>query len=206
MIAVAGASGSGKSTLAAELARALGGIHFSLDSYYRDLAHLPVDERAQQNFDDPAMIDIALLAKHVEALAQGLSIAKPLYDFASYTCVSGETETVRPAAFVVIEGLFTLYFPELRPFYQLSVFVDTPDSVCFERRLKRDTEERGRDEESVRRQYDATVRPCGLAFVRPLVDFADLVIEGTDPLNYKVEQIVSSLKRRGLLQRSGTLQ
>jgi uridine kinase len=44
MIAVAGASGSGKSTLAAELARALGGIHFSLDSYYRDLAHLPVDE------------------------------------------------------------------------------------------------------------------------------------------------------------------
>jgi len=88
MIAVAGASGSGKSTLAAELARALGGIHFSLDSYYRDLAHLPVDERAQQNFDDPAMIDIALLAKHVEALAQGLSIAKPLYDFTNSASLS----------------------------------------------------------------------------------------------------------------------
>ena len=35
MVAVAGASGSGKTTLAAELARALGGLHFSLDTYYQ---------------------------------------------------------------------------------------------------------------------------------------------------------------------------
>ena len=46
MLAVAGASGSGKTTLAAELARTLGGLHFSLDTYYRDLSHLPMAERA----------------------------------------------------------------------------------------------------------------------------------------------------------------
>ena len=203
MLAVAGASGSGKTTLAAELARTLGGLHFSLDSYYRDLGHLPLEERALKNFDDPAMIEAALLAGHIETLARGHSIQRPVYDFAAYTPVEGETETIHPGGAVVVEGLFTLYFPELRPFYQFSVYVDTPDDVCFTRRLKRDVEERGRAPESVQRQYDATVRPCSLAFVRPLIDFADLVVDGTDPLDFKVEQVIGSLRKRGLLSRAG---
>ena len=202
MLAVAGASGSGKTTLAAELARSLGGLHFSLDSYYRDLGHLPLEERTRKNFDDPAMIEARLLGDHIRRLAQGQSIERPVYDFAAYTSVDGETETIEPSAVVVVEGLFALYFPELRRFYQFSVYVDTPDDVCFARRLKRDVEERGREPESVRRQYDATVRPCGLAFVRPLIDFADLVVDGTDPLDFKVEQVVSALKKRGLLTRA----
>ena len=199
MLAVAGASGSGKTTLAAELARTLGGLHFSLDTYYRDLSHLPVAERALQNFDDPAMIEVPLLAAHLEALSRGETIERPLYSFAEYTRIPGQTETIRPEAVVVVEGLFTLYFPQLRPLYQLSVFVDTADDICFERRLKRDMEERGRSPESVRQQYDATVRPCGLAFVRPLIDFADLIVDGTDPLDFKVELVVSTLRKRRLL-------
>jgi uridine kinase len=203
MLAVAGASGSGKTTLASELARALGGLHFSLDSYYRDLGHLPLKERALKNFDDPAMIEVLLLASHIDSLSQGRSIERPVYNFTEYTRVSGETETIQPGALVVVEGLFSLYFPELRPFYQLSVYVDTPDDVCFSRRLKRDVEERGREPESVRHQYDATVRPCSLAFVRPLIDFADLVIDGTDPLDFKIEQVMGTLKKRGLLPKAG---
>jgi len=201
MLAVAGASGSGKTTLAAELARTLGGLHFSLDSYYRDLSHLPLNERAEQNFDDPAMIEAPLLASHIAALAQRRAIERPVYNFAEYTRVPDKTETIHPGPVVVVEGLFTLYFPELRPFYQLSVFVDTPDDVCFTRRLKRDVEERGRTPESVLRHYDATVRPCSLAFVRPLIDFADLVIDGTDPLDFKVEQVLYTIKKRGLLSK-----
>ena len=61
VLGIAGCSGSGKTTLAAELARALGGIHFHLDSYYRDLGHMPHAERIKQNFDDPAMIESPLL-------------------------------------------------------------------------------------------------------------------------------------------------
>jgi uridine kinase len=205
MLAVAGASGSGKTTLAVELARALGGQLFSIDIYYRDLGYLPIEKRAEQNFDDPAMIELPLLKSHIEALARGQAINRPIYDFASYTRVNGKQERVVPGAVVVVEGLFALYFPELRPFFHLSVYVDTPDDVCFARRLKRDIEERGRDPESVRKQYDATVRPCGLAFVRPLIDFADLVLEGTDPLDFKVEQVLAAAKKRGLLRGSGLL-
>jgi uridine kinase len=191
MLAVAGASGSGKTTLAAELARTLGGLHFSLDTYYRDLSHLPAADRPLQNFDDPAMIELPLLAAHLEALSRGEAIERP-----------GLTETVRPEGPVVVEGLFTLYFPQLRPLYQLSIYIDTADDICFARRLKRDIEERGRSPDSVRAQYDATVRPCGLAFVRPLIDFADLVIDGADSLDFKVEQIVNALRKRRLLNPS----
>ncbi len=202
MIAVAGASGSGKSTLAAELARTLGGLHFSLDNYYRDLSHLPPEERAAQNFDDPGMIEINLLTAHVRSLAAGLAIERPLYDFTTHTRVAGRSERLDAPRVVIIEGLFSTYFPELRQHYQLSVYVDTADDVCFERRLRRDVVERGRAPESVQRQYDATVRPCGLAFVRPMIDFADLVLEGTDALDFKIEQVIAALRKRGLLPRS----
>ena len=198
MLAVAGASGSGKTTLAVELARTLGGLHFSLDNYYRDLSRLALEERAAENFDDPAMIEAPLLANHIAALARGETIERPVYDFAAYTRVSGVTETIWPGPAVVVEGLFATYFPELRPYYQLSVYVDTPDDVCFDRRMRRDVVGRGRNPESVQRQYEATVRPCGLAFVRPLADFADLVVDGTDALDFKVEQVLSAMKKRGL--------
>ena len=205
VLGISGASGSGKTTLALQLARTLGGVHFSLDSYYRDLSHLPMAERAQRNFDDPAMIESPLLAAHVAALARGEAIQRPVYDFASYTRLPHQTQTVGPivgpGACLLVEGLFALYFPELRPLNHLKIYVDTQDDLCYSRRLRRDIEERGRDEQSVRQQYDSTVRPCAIAFVRPLIDFADLVVDGSDALDFKIEQVLTAMKKRGLRRR-----
>jgi uridine kinase len=199
VLGIAGCSGSGKTTLAAELAHTLGGIHFHLDNYYRDLAHLPFEERIRQNFDDPAIIESPLLAAHVAALARGETIERPLYDFSTHTRVPGRTERVTPGPFVIVEGLFALYYPELLPLYNLRIYIDTPDELCFERRMKRDIEQRGRTPESVRRQYEATVRPSSLAFVRPSAVHADLQIDGTGALDWKVERVLTELRARGLL-------
>jgi uridine kinase len=200
LLALAGCSGSGKTTLAAELARTLDGVHFHFDNYYRDLSHLPLAERAGQNFDDPAMIESPLLVAQVAALAQGKPIERPVYDFATHTRIPGQTEPFRPGPFVVVEGLFALFFPELLPLYQLRVYIDTPDEICFERRLKRDVQDRGRTPESVRRQYDATVRPASLAYVRPSAVHADLTVDGTGALDWKVERVVAEMRARGLLR------
>ena len=204
VLAIAGCSGSGKTTLAAELARALSGVHFHFDNYYLDLAHIPLDERVKKNFDDPVMLEIPLLTAHIEALAAGQPIERPFYDFATYTRVlgptgTGLTETIQPSAFLLVEGLFALHFPELLPFYQLRVYIDTPDELCFRRRLRRDVEERGRTEESVRYQYEATVRPTSVAIVRPSAVHADLTVDGTDALDWKVERVLSEMRIRGLL-------
>jgi uridine kinase len=199
VVAIAGCSGSGKTTLAAELARTLGGVHFHFDTYYLDLAHLPHAERALQNFDDPALIERPLLATHVQALAAGHSIERPIYDFSTYTRVQGRTEAFDPGPFLVVEGLFALHFAELLPLYQLRVYINTPDELCFERRLKRDIEQRGRSPESVRRQYEATVRPASVAFVRPSAVHADLIIDGSGALDWKVERVLTEMRTRGLV-------
>jgi uridine kinase len=199
VLCIAGCSGSGKTTLAAELARELRGTHFPLDHYYRDLAHLPLAERPKQNFDDPALIESSLLALHVAALARGESIERPLYDFSTHTRVLGRTEHIAPSAFLVVESLFALYYKELLPLYNLKVYIDTPDELCFERRLKRDVEERGRTPESVRRQYEATVRPSSLAYVRPSAANADLIVDGAGALDWKVERVLTELRNHGLL-------
>jgi uridine kinase len=199
VLAIAGCSGSGKTTLAAELARTLGGVHLHFDNYYRDLSKLPVAERALQNFDNPSLIESPLLIAHVAALAQGQPIERPLYDFSTYVRIPNQTETVHPGPFLFVEGLFALYFKKLLPMYQLRVYIDTPDEVCFERRLKRDMQERGRSPESVRRQYDATVRPASLAYVRPSAIHADLVVDGTGALDWKVERVLTEMRKHGLL-------
>jgi len=199
VLGIAGCSGSGKTTLAAELAHALGGIHFHLDNYYLDLGHMPYNQRIQQNFDDPALIEIPLLAAHVAALARGEAIERPLYDFSTHTRVPDRTERVVAGAFLVVEGLFALYYRELLPLYNLRVYIDTPDELCFERRLKRDIEQRGRTPESVRRQYEATVRPASEKFVRPSAVHADLTVDGTGALDWKVERVMTELRGRGLL-------
>jgi uridine kinase len=106
---------------------------------------------------------------------------------------------VAAGEFLIVEGLFALYYPEPLPLYHLRVYIDTPDELCFERRMKRDIEQRGRTEESVRRQYEATVRPSSVAFVRPSAGNADLVIDGTGALDWKVERVIAELRARGLL-------
>lgn len=199
VVGIAGCSGSGKTTLAVELARTLNGIHFPLDHYYVDLAHMPPAERAKQNFDDPALIESPLLAGHLAALARGEAIEVPVYDFATYTRVPVQTQTVRAPRLLVVEGLFTLVYPELLPLYHLRIFVDTPDGVCFDRRLRRDVTERGRTPESVRRRYDETVRPAAERSIRPSAAHADLILDGAGALDWKVERVVNELRARGLM-------
>jgi uridine kinase len=203
VLGIAGTSGSGKTTLAAELALELDGFHFPIDTYYCDLSHMPMAERAQQNFDDPALIESSLLTEHVGSLARGESVQRPLYDFSTYVRIPNQTQTIHAGAFLLVEGLFTLYYRELLPLYQFRVYIDTPDELCFERRLRRDIEERGRTAESVRQQYELTVRPASLRYVRPSAANADLILDGAEALDWKVEQVLSALRSRGLLRLEG---
>lgn len=199
VIGIAGCSGSGKTTLADELARTLHGLRFHLDDYYLDLAELPLAERVKKNFDDPALIEVPLLARHIAALARGEPIDRPVYDFGTYTRVPGRSQRVTAGPYLIVEGLFALYYSELLPFYHLRVYVDAPDDLCFERRLKRDVEERGRTPEMVREQYERTVRPTGAAYVRPSAKNADLIVDGTGALDWKIERVMTEMRKRKLL-------
>jgi uridine kinase len=192
LIGIAGPSCSGKTERARALAAYLGCPMLNLDLYYYDLAHLPAEERARTNFDEPAILEFPLILEHARALQRGETIAAPRYDFATHTRPPGGI-TVVPTSYVVLEGLFALHWPELRHLYKLSVYVDTPDEICFERRLARDQVERARSPESIREQYDTWVRPMARQWILPTRNRAMLTVSGVTGIDLSLRQILAAL-------------
>lgn len=192
-IGIAGPSGAGKSCLAGHVAGRLDCLVINLDSYYRELAGLSYEERCRFNFDDPSSIDFPLLLEQVRALAAGRAVECPNYDFATHSR-RPDTLPCAPRPCIIIEGLFTLHWPELRELLGTKVFVDLADDVCFARRLERDIRERGRTPESVKTQYDTTVRPMAEQYVRPSRLHADLVIAGDATLETSADTVLEHVR------------
>jgi len=167
----------------------------SLDSYYRDLSSLEPAARAAHNFDHPDSLDCALLASQVAALARREPGEVPVYDFATHTRISATT-TITPGAFVLVEGLFVLYWEEARRSLALKIFIDAAHEICLARRIARDVRERGRTERSVREQYDRTVRPMYERHVRPTRSHADLVLDDSMPMQMMLEKVLAVLDAR----------
>jgi uridine kinase len=178
LVGVAGGSGSGKSTVADRLAERGGPggvVVLRLDAYYRDRGDLPIEQRAALDYDHPDAFDWELLRAHAAALREGQPVDVPAYDFATHAR-TGEQVAVAPARIVVVEGILVLHDAVLRERLDLRVFVDTDADVCLARRLQRDVAERGRTPESVREQFEATVRPAHVRYVEPTKAHADVVI------------------------------
>jgi uridine kinase len=201
MLGIAGCSGSGKTTLARELANQLDATLFPLDLYYRDLSQFPLDSRHKRNFDHPDSLESELIIEHVRALANGKSIQRPVYDFKTHSRVAGAFDTITPASVVIVEGILALHYAELRPLYTFSIYVNAPHDVCLARRIHRDMRERGRTEESVREQFEATARPMADLYVVPSAARASVIVEGTDALDWSVEQILRRMRLAGLMPR-----
>ena len=182
LIGIAGPSCAGKSELAGWLAARLNAPVLNLDHYYVDMAELTIEERAKRNFDEPAALEHTLILDHARMLAAGESVRAPRYDFATHTRAHSD-ELIIPERYVILEGLFALLWPAVRALMQTKLFVYAPDEVCLERRVARDVIERGRTAESVRWQFETTVRPMAHLHVLPAQAHADLVLLGTDPID-----------------------
>jgi uridine kinase len=199
VIGIAGCSGSGKTTLARELAIQLDATLFPLDLYYRDLSQFPLDSRHKRNFDHPDSLESELFIEHVRALAKGQTIQRPVYDFKTHSRVAGAFDTIEPAGVVIVEGILALHYVELIPLYDFSIYVNAPNEICLNRRIYRDMMERGRTEESVREQFEATARPMAEQYVLPSAARAAITVEGTEALDWSVERILQRLHGSGLL-------
>ena len=199
VLAIAGCSGSGKTTLAAELATQLDATLFPLDLYYRDLSQFPLDTRHKRNFDHPDSLESELIVEHVRALAEGLPIDRPIYDFATHSRVHDSFTRIEPRQVVIVEGILALHYDELLPLYNVSIYVSAPHDVCLKRRIARDVRERGRTPESVREQFLETAQPMAEKYVLPCAAIASMTVDGTDALDWSVEQVLHHLHRTRLL-------
>ncbi|RKY55117.1 MAG: uridine kinase [Candidatus Neomarinimicrobiota bacterium] len=178
IIGIAGGSGSGKTSVAKALVKDMhlnGTIIIEQDWYYKDLAHLPQEERMKWNFDHPNSVEFDLLIKDLRAIVSGKTIEVPQYNYVTHSRTK-ETLTISPQKVIIVEGIMVLYEPSLRELLDIKLFVDTDPDIRFIRRLKRDIYKRGRAIDNVIDQYMQTVRPMHETFVEPSKRFADVII------------------------------
>uniref|UniRef100_A0A6U0T9P0 Uridine kinase n=1 Tax=Pinguiococcus pyrenoidosus TaxID=172671 RepID=A0A6U0T9P0_9STRA len=181
VVAIAGGSGSGKTTLASAIFDELGEDHITFighGNYYRDLGHLPEEEREHQNFDHPDALETDLLYEHILRLTRGESVELPTYDFQSHRRMTGPGSTISatPRPIVLVEGVLVFTHASLLELFDIKIFVDTDADTRFIRRMLRDVRERGRSVSSVVDQYLSFVRPMHIKFVEPSKREADIIV------------------------------
>ena len=70
LIVIAGGSASGKTTVVNKIINELNSKNVTVikhDDYYKDLSHLPIEERAKVNFDHPHSLDSNLFVSQLKA-------------------------------------------------------------------------------------------------------------------------------------------
>jgi len=209
VIGICGGSGSGKTTLAQKAAEGIrqqwgsnAATVISFDAYYHDQSNVDVATRATVNYDHPDSLEADLLISHIQQLKLGCDVDIPVYDFTQHTR-SPQTQRVEASDVVVIEGILLFSYPELRNEFDYRAFRDCPESVRFERRLRRDIHERGRSPASIRQQLQTTVKPMHDQYVQPHSDSADFVTYHGEDLEVVADKLVEQIQSLDVC-RSGT--
>eukprot|EP00606_Chrysophyceae_sp_TOSAG23-5_P000873 GSChrysophyteH2.ASY1.ANO1.1634.1 assembled CDS len=178
VIGVAGGSGSGKTTYSRAIYRNFGEDNMSYlmhDCYYKDLSHLPKEERAKVNFDHPDSLDTELMIEHIKQLKKKQPVDIPTYDFSNH--VRGKKVNRQEAkTLILVEGILIFNDPTLYNLLDIKIFLRTDDDIRLIRRMKRDIEERGRSVQGVVDQYLRTVRPMHVKYVEPSMKNADIIV------------------------------
>jgi uridine kinase len=108
---------------------------------------------------------------------------------------SAETTMLEPSDVLVVEGILVLCDENLRTQLDLAVYLEIDPATRLQRIIKRDGEERGRDEQTVRNRVEATVEPMHQLHVLPSKASADLVFQTSGDLT---ESIAVLCGRMGL--------
>ena len=177
IIAVAGGSASGKSSIVRHIDEYFKDdlIVIGHDNYYKAHDDISFEERAKLNYDYPGAFDNDLFHEHLLRLQKGQSIEMPTYDYTIQTR-SDKTITINPTKIILIEGILVLENKKIRNITDTKVFIDADSDVRLQRRILRDTKERGRSLDSVLEQFIKQVKPMHEKYVEPTKKYADIII------------------------------
>jgi phosphoribulokinase len=174
VIGIVGDSGAGKTTLARGLTRVLGDAQvtrLSADDYHR------YDRRSRAELGitplNPDCNHLDIFTQHLVHLRRGEPVLKPVYDHRDGTF--RPPEYVRPATFLVVEGLLSFHTETLRSVHDVRVAVSPPENLRRAWKLKRDCTRRGYTTDEVLAELDRRQRDAE-AYIRPQRAHADIVV------------------------------
>jgi phosphoribulokinase len=198
VLGIVGDSAAGKTTLTRGLVNVLGAdrvTHVCTDDYHK----YDRKERAQLGITalHPDCNYIDVMELHLERLHYGQAILKPVYDHSTGSLV--RPQYVIPSEFVIVEGLLGFSTAAARQFYDVKVFLDPPEELRRQWKIKRDTTKRGYTEAQVlaelkKRESDSA------AFIRPQREHADIVVRFHQGSNAAPADAQSALNARLVLR------
>ena len=174
VLGIVGDSGAGKTTVTRGLTRVLGDAHvthLSADDYHRFDRRQRVEVGLTPLHPDCNHLDI--LTQHLIHLRRGEPVLKPVYDHRYGTFQP--PEYVRPATFLVVEGLLNYHTETLRSVHDVLVTLAPPEELRRAWKLKRDCTRRGYTTDEVLAELDRRQRDAE-AYVHPQRAHADIVV------------------------------
>lgn len=199
-IGICGGTTSGKSKYANRLAQEIGAENtqvIPLNSFYKETGSLTAEEKRNYNFDHPNSINIEELNRALDSLKMGKETAIQDYDYKNNKRKKN-VRILEPKKFIILEGTLLFAFHSLRNRMDYQIFVDCPDSIRHERRIKRDTKLHGRDLANVTTQYNRITKPMHDLFVQPFKHEADFIAlhhhnfeENLQNILYQIEELIS---------------
>ena len=179
MLAVVGDSAAGKTTFTEGVMRLLGEERVAVmcaDDYHR------YDRAQRRELDitplDPDCNYMDIMAQHLQLLAAGEAILKPVYDHSNGSFAPPEYVVARQ--FMVVEGLLGLSTKPMRDCYAVKVYLDPPEDLRRRWKIQRDSARRGYTPEQVHKELERR-EPDSAAFIRPQRGGADIVIRFEPP-------------------------
>ncbi|MGH3874705.1 MAG: phosphoribulokinase [Pseudonocardiaceae bacterium] len=174
MLAIAGDSAAGKTTLTKGLVEALGADRITslcVDDYHR------YDRQQRKGLPFTALHPdcnyVQIMEQHLQLLATGQPVLKPVYDHDTGQLT--RPELVEPTEFVIVEGLLPLHTRLTRACFDITVYLDPPEAIRRDWKVKRDTTKRGYTPEQVLAELDKR-EPESAEFIRPQRAVADIVV------------------------------
>jgi phosphoribulokinase len=178
VVGVVGDSGAGKTTITRGLTRVLGDAHvthISADDYHRFDRARRRELGVTPLHPDSNHLDI--LTQHLVHLRRGEPILKPVYRHREG--VFEAPEYVRPAKFLLMEGLLNFHTETLRSLHDVRVALAPPEELRRAWKLKRDCTRRGYTTDQVLAELDSRQADAE-QYVQPQRRFADIVVAFAD--------------------------
>jgi phosphoribulokinase len=113
------------------------------------------------------------MEQHLQLLATGHPVLKPVYDH--HTGTLTRPQLVEPREFVIIEGLLPLHTKLAAACFDVTVFLNPPEAIRRDWKIKRDTTYRGYTQEQVCAELDRR-EPESERFILPQRARADIVV------------------------------
>ncbi len=204
LVGISGGSASGKTTFINNLKSAFDQNHLSvlsMDDYYKPLQHQLLDKAGAPNFDIPESIDLIQFLEDLDTLNRGEQVSKEEYTFNNPER-NPELMIIKPAPIIIVEGLFVFEEKRIVEQLDLKLFLDVEEEIRWQRRLERDSNERGLNYDDIHYQWHNHVKPSYDKYLLPHKNLVDIIILNNQGFEIGIKMVINYLKSLIILEQN----